>query len=250
MAIPVLCRAAQCFCVRPWQLPTPTPPAQNCVQCLQKSGKKWERKDRDSMAHCMNYLCAGQLLLLTWWGFFLIFPSLSSCLTFCGCLIFLFPYHFLSRLPSFPLCLYVPSPLFVFSFSLFFPYPSTFVKAFKFLLLLEIFLLSLSISSPISFPSLFPAVLPKPLLFLPSLPDFLFSAFFCAASSPPLPPNPLSIIPYLWLQVLQLQESETQPGYVWGCHMYRSHPASKGRRVLHVQVLGQWILSTGCGSFI
>ena len=154
-----------------------------------------------------------------------------------------FLYLFPSPFPSFPLCLCVPSTLFIFSFSLFSPYPPTFVKPFKFLLLLEIFLLFLSISSPISFLSLFPAVLPKLLLFLtvpgvtqvengrdprslgslvqsstqesPFLLCLIFSSLLSSALPPsPYLPNPLSIIPYLWLQVLQLQESETLPG--WG----------------------------------
>lgn len=34
------------------------------------------------------------------------------------------------------------------------------------------------------------------------------------------------------------------------CHMYSSHSACKRRRILPVQVLGQWFLSTGWGIFI
>lgn len=80
---------------------------------------------------------------------------------------------------------------------------------------------------------------------------------FVRLPSPSLP-NPLSIVPCLWLQVLQLRQSETLQerwsGVQGGgageglCHVYCSHPASKRRKVLPVQVLGQWFLSTGWGS--
>lgn len=174
-------------------------------------------------------------------GFLPHFP-LSFCLTFCSCLIFSL---FLTPFLSFPLCLYVPSPLFI--FSLFSSYHPIFVKSFKLLFLLEIFLPFLSISSPISLLSLFPAFLPKLLLTRPSLPDFPCSLLRC--SLPPLSKSPLHYS-------LSLAAGASAAG-IWDTPrlggkrlMYPSHPASEGRRVLHVQVLGQWFLSTGCGSFI
>lgn len=180
MAIPVLCRDAQWFHMCPWQLPTPTPPAQSCVQSLQKSIKQWKRKEEASVARWMNYLCTGELLLLMWHCFFLIFP-LSFCLKFYCCLTF-FLYLFLTPFLSTVLVSTWPTFCILLSLSL----PPSFFRI-SFLLLLEIFIHCFNFLTyfvPISFP----------------VPFFLvcFSSFVCLCSAlfytAPFPP-PLSHIP-------------------------------------------------------
>lgn len=168
--------------------------------------------------------------------------------------LYLFPFPS----PDFPLCFSVPSPLFIF----FLTFGSLFfylLKSFHFPLTLEILILFLSISSHISFLSLFspPAVLPKLLLFLPSLPDLLYSAVFCTAPFSLPPKSPLHYSLSLVAGAAAVAIWDTPRGMEWGggwwCwggavpHVFLPR---KRRKDLPVQVLGQWLLSTGWGSFI
>lgn len=214
MAIPVLCRDAQWFHMCPWQLPTPTPPAQSCVQSLQKSIKQWKRKEEASVARWMNYLCTGELLLLMWHCFFLIFP-LSFCLKFYCCLTF-FLYLFLTPFLSTVLVSTWPTFCILLSLSL----PPSFFRI-SFLLLLEIFIHCFNFLTyfvPISFPVPF---------FLVCFSSFvcLCSALFYTAPFPPLSPtSPLHYSSSLAAGAAAAGIWDT-PRVGWKHYMYHSHPA-------------------------
>lgn len=178
-----------------------------CSLC-KKSGNLWKWKKGDSVALCMNYLCVGELLLLIRWGFL---PHFS---------FFVFVWYLL--LHDF------------FSFSLspctssFFPFRCICISLAHFLSFLS-FSLLLPFLELVTFSPAFRNICPLSLYFLTCFIRVFFLLFFlnCFSSfflcltcsvllySVLLPSpsflNPLSIIPHLWLQVLQLQESETLP---------------------------------------
>lgn len=112
-------------------------------------------------------------------------PSFSlSCISVrhFGSAWFFCLYLFPSPFTYFPLCFSVSSPLFLFSFSLSLPCPPTFVKSFRFLLILFIYSLSLNFLTYLfSFSFFLLFFLNCFSSFLPSLPDLLYSAVFCAA---------------------------------------------------------------------
>lgn len=216
-----------------------------CSLC-KKSGKQWKWKKGDSVALCMNYLCAGELLLLIWWGFlphfsFFVFVwylllhdffsfSLSPCTSS------FFPFHCI--------CISLAHFLSFLSFSLLLPFLElvTFSPAFR-NISLSLYFLSCFIRV------CFSAVLTKLFLFLLSLPDLLCCALFCAAPFPLFPKSPPPLFPISGCRChscRNLRHSQNGGKH----HMYHSHPESEGRRVLHVQVLGLWFLSTGCRSFV
>lgn len=191
-------------------------------------------------------------------GLSLIFFSLHFCLTFCVCLIFL------SLSLSISFSIFSTVLLCIFTSFYILPHftPLTLLpfESIQFLFdFRNIYSLSINFLTHFFF-SFFSL-----LFFLNCFSSFLLCLIYSTLLSPALPPsppslpNPLSVIPYVWLQVLQLWQSETlQEGWsgVEGDgageglgHMDSSHPASRRRRILPVQVLGQWFLSTGWGEF-
>lgn len=120
------------------------------------SAKEWKevKVERRGQHGSLCELCEGELQLYILWGFSLIFSLLYFCFTFWVCPVFIslslsisfsiFSSVLLCTFTSFYI-LFLASP----------PYSPTFVKSFIFLLILEIFILFLYISSHISFLSPF-----------------------------------------------------------------------------------------------
>lgn len=119
-------------------------------------------------------------------GLSLIFFSLHFCLTFCVCLIFL------SLSLSISFSIFSTVLLCIFTSFYILPHftPLTLLpfESIQFLFdFRNIYSLSINFLTHFFFSFFFIAVLPKLLLFLPSLPDLLYSAVSCTAPFSPLP---------------------------------------------------------------